>query len=166
MHKYHMQIEKIVYFSMVKTEQGKEGNWHRQMNRWYHRCKRRCTWYTVWRKLSLHRPSDEPTMCFLVASDEWKRKSSEDYSTGWSDDLSRDTVGLSDALFESRQRHAKTSSSAPDELTPWSRGSDGLSDGYEETNRDGLTRSPSAPDESTHRWCIASEQLCQRVFNG
>jgi hypothetical protein len=97
------------------------------MNRRYHRCKRRCTWYTAWRKLSLHRPSDEPTECFLVAPDEWKRKSSEDGRTGWSDGLSRDTVGLSDAVFEWRQRRAKTSSSAPDELMPWSRGSVGLS---------------------------------------
>jgi hypothetical protein len=73
--------------------------------------------------------------------------------------LSGDTVGLSDALFESRQRRAKTSSSALDELMPWSRGSVDLSDGYEETNRDGLARSPSAPDEPMHRLCIASEQF-------
>jgi hypothetical protein len=44
--------------------------------------------------------------------------------------------------------------------------SSGLSDGYEETNRDGLARSPSALDEPTHRRCIASEQLCQRISNG
>jgi hypothetical protein len=67
-------------------------------------------------------PSDEPTVHFLVASDKLQRKSSEDSSTGWSDGLSEDTVGLSDAQFESRQRHTKTKSSAPDEPTPWSRG--------------------------------------------
>jgi hypothetical protein len=108
-------------------------------------------------------PSDEPTVHFLVASDDLQRKSSEDSSTGWSDGLIEGTVGLSDAQFESRQRHAKTSSLAPDETTPWSRSNVGLFDGYEETNRDGLARSPSAPDEPTHRRCIASEQLCQRI---
>jgi hypothetical protein len=37
------------------------------------------------------------TIHFLVASDELQRRSSEDSSTGWSDGLSGDTVGLSDA---------------------------------------------------------------------
>jgi hypothetical protein len=69
-------------------------------------------------------------------SDELQRKSSEDSSTGWSDSLSEDTVGLSDAQFESRQRRAKTKPSAPDDPTPWSRGSVGLSDGLVKANRD------------------------------
>jgi hypothetical protein len=80
--------------------------------------------------------------------------------------MSEDTVGLSDAQFESRQRCAKTKSSAPDEPTPWSRGSVGLSDSRVEANRDDLTAGFSAPDEPTHRRCIASEQLCQRISNG
>jgi hypothetical protein len=46
------------------------------------------------------------------------------------------------------------------------RGSIGASDGHEETDRDVLARGPSAPDEPTHRQCNASEQLCQRIFNG
>jgi hypothetical protein len=52
--------------------------------------------------------------------------------------------------------------SAPDDPTPWSRGSVGLSDGRVEANRGDLDAGPSAPDDPTHRWCIASEQLCQR----
>jgi hypothetical protein len=108
-------------------------------------------------------PSDEPTVHFLVASDELQRKSNEDSSTGRSDGLSEDTVGLSDAQFESRQRHAKTESSAPDEPTPWSRGSISLSDGRVKANRDDLAAGSSAPDEPTHCRCIASEQLCQRI---
>jgi hypothetical protein len=108
-------------------------------------------------------PSDEPTIRFLVASDELQRKSSKDSSTGWSDGLSEDTVDPSDAQFESRQRHAKMKSSAPDEPTPWSRGSVGLSDGRMKPNRDDLAAGSSAPDEPTHHRCIASEQLCQRI---
>jgi hypothetical protein len=108
-------------------------------------------------------PSDEPTVHFLVASDELQRKSSEDSSTGWSDGLSEDTVGLFDAQFQSRQRCAKTKSSAPDEPMPWTRGSVGLSDGRVEANRDDLAAGSSAPDEPTHRRCIVLEQLCQRI---
>jgi hypothetical protein len=85
------------------------------------------------------------------------------FSTGWSDSLSEDTVGLSDAQFESRQRHAKTKSSTPDDLTPWLRGSVGLSDGRVKANRGDLVAGSSAPDDPTHRRCIASEQLCQRI---
>jgi hypothetical protein len=92
-------------------------------------------------------PSDDPTVHIIDASDELQRRSSEDSSTGWSDGLSGDTVGLSDAWFESRQRRTKTDSLAPDEPTSWVRGSVSLSDGLEETNRDVLTRSPSAPDD-------------------
>jgi hypothetical protein len=47
---------------------------------------------------------------------EWT-KAAKDSSTGWSDGLSGDTVGLSDAQFESRQRRAKTRALAPDEPT-------------------------------------------------
>jgi hypothetical protein len=55
-------------------------------------------------------PSDEPTVHFLVSSDELQMKSSEDSSMGWSDDLSEDTVSLTDAQFELIQRRAKTKS--------------------------------------------------------
>jgi hypothetical protein len=92
-------------------------------------------------------PSDEPTVLFPDAPDELQRRSSKPSSTGWFDGLSEDTVGLSDAQFESRQRRAKTTSSAPDEPTPWVRDSIGLSDGHEAAYRDVLARSPSAPDE-------------------
>jgi hypothetical protein len=71
------------------------------------------------------------------------------------------TVGLSNAQFESIQRRAKTKSSAPDDPTPWS--SVGLSDGRAKANRDDLVAGSSAPDELTHHQCIASEQLCQRI---
>jgi hypothetical protein len=90
-----------------------------------------------------------------VAEEEQRRS-----STGWSDE---DTVGLSDAKFESWQRCAKTKPSAPNDLTTWSRGSVGLSDGRVEANRVDLDAGSSAPDEPTHRRCIASGQLCQRI---
>jgi hypothetical protein len=54
-------------------------------------------------------------------------------------------------------------SSAPDDPTPWSRGSVGLFDGRVKANRDDLAAGSSAPDEPTHRRCIASGQLCQRT---
>jgi hypothetical protein len=57
----------------------------------------------------------------LVASDELQKKSSKDSSTGLSDGLSGDTVGLFDAQFEFIQRRAKMKPSAPDDPTPWSR---------------------------------------------
>jgi hypothetical protein len=79
------------------------------------------------------------------------------------DGLSEDTVGLSDAQFESRQRRAKKKSSAPDDPMPWSKGSIGLSDGRVKANRDDLAAGSSAPDEPTVCRCIASEQLCQRT---
>jgi hypothetical protein len=104
------------------------------------------------------------TVHFLVASDELQRKSSEDSSTRWSDGLSEDTIGLSDAQFESRQRRAKTKPSAPDDLTPWSRWSVDLSDGRVKANRGDLVAGSSAPDDPTHCRCIASEQLCQRIL--
>jgi hypothetical protein len=75
------------------------------MNRRYHRCKRWCTWYTAWRNLSLHTQSDEPTVRFLVAPDEFKRKSSEDGSTGWSD---RFEWGHSQCIRRLVQIRAKT----------------------------------------------------------
>jgi hypothetical protein len=75
-------------------------------------------------------------------------------------------VGLSDTQFESRQRRAKTKSSAPDEPTPWLRGSVGLSNGRVEATKDVLTAGSSTPDEPTHCRRNASEQLCQRIFNG
>jgi hypothetical protein len=74
-----------------------------------------------------------------------------------------DTVGLSDTQFEFIQRRVKKKSLAPDDLTPWSRGSVGLSDGRVKANRDDLVTGSSAPDDPTHRRCIASEQLCQRT---
>jgi hypothetical protein len=73
---------------------------------------------------------------------------------------------VTDAQFETRQRRAKTKPSAPDEPTPWSRDSVGLPDGHEVAYIDILAKRPSAPDEPTHRYCIASEQLCQWIFNG
>jgi hypothetical protein len=99
---------------------------------------------------------DELTVHFVDAPDEMQRKSSEDSSTGWYDGLSEDTVGLSDDQFESRERHAKTKSSAPDEPTPWSRGSVGQSDGRVKATRDVLAAGSLAPNEP----------LCQRIFNG
>jgi hypothetical protein len=54
-------------------------------------------------------------------------------------------------------------SSAPDDPTPWSRGSVGLSDGRVKANRDDLVAGSSAPDDPTHRRCITLEQLCQRI---
>jgi hypothetical protein len=138
----------------------KEKKRHRRMNRRYlyrkRRCNRRTSWYTG-ETLGTVGWTDGP---FLVASDELQGKSSEDSSTGWSDGLSEDTVGLSDAQFESRQRRAKTKPSAPDDPTPWSRGSVGLSDGRVEANRDDLVAGSSAPDDLADRRCIASEQLC------
>jgi hypothetical protein len=44
--------------------------------------------------------------------------------------------------------------------------SNGSSDGRVKANRDGLAARSLAPDESTMRRCNASEQLCQRIFNG
>jgi hypothetical protein len=89
--------------------------------------------------------------------------SSEASSTGWSDGLSVDTVGLSDAQFEFIQRRAKTKPSALDDPTPWSRWSVGLSDSRVKANRGDLDAGSSALDDPTYRRCIASEQLCQRI---
>jgi hypothetical protein len=50
-----------------------------------------------------------------------------------------------------------------DDLTPWSRGSVSLFDGRVEAIRGDLDAGSSAPDDLTHRRCIASEQLCQRI---
>jgi hypothetical protein len=111
-------------------------------------------------------PSDEPTVQFLVAPDELQRKSSEHSSTKWSNGQSEDTVGLSNAQFESRQRRDKTTSSALDEPTPWVGDSVGLSNGHEAAYRDVLSVGSSAAHEPTHRRCHVSEQLCQRIFNG
>jgi hypothetical protein len=41
--------------------------------------------------------------------------------------------------------------------------SSGSSDGRVKANKDGLAAGSSTPDELTHRRCIASEQLCQRI---
>jgi hypothetical protein len=57
-------------------------------------------------------------------------------------------------------------SSAPDDQTPWSKGSVGLSNGRVKANRDDLATGSLASDEPTHRGCIASEQLCQQSCNG
>jgi hypothetical protein len=154
--------------SRVKTEQEKEKKRQRRMNRRYLYYKRRCNRRTSWfkgRNPRHHQMNRRST--FLVVSDELQRRSSEDSSTGWSDiRLSGDTVGLSDTQFHSRQRRAKTKSSAPDDPTPWSRGSVGLFDGRVEANRDDFVTGYSAQDYLTHRPCIASELLCQRIFNG
>jgi hypothetical protein len=133
------------------------------MNRRYlynkRQCNRRTSWYSG-ETLGTVGWTDRP---FLVASDELQRKSKEDSSIGWSDSLSGDTVSLSDAQFESRQRRAKKKSSAPDDPTPWSRWSVDLSDGRVKANRGDLDAGSSAPDDPTHRGCIASKQLCQRT---
>jgi hypothetical protein len=92
--------------------------------------------------------------------DELQRKSKEDSSTGWSDSLSGDPVGLSDAQFEFIQSRAKTKPSAPDDPTPWSRWSVGLSDGQLEANSGDLSASdhPTVPfsvDVSQQLvWCL------------
>jgi hypothetical protein len=144
--------------SRVKTEQKKEKKRHRRMNRRYQyskrRCNRRTSWYTGWNPR--YRRMNWRSI-FLVASDELQRKRSEDSSTGWSDSLSGDTVGVSDAQFESRQRRGKTKPSASDDQTPWSRWSVGLSDGRVEANRGDLDAGSSTPDELMHGRCIASE---------
>jgi hypothetical protein len=82
-----------------------------------------------------------------------------DDPTVWSED----TVGLSDAQFESRQRRTRMKSSAPEDPTPWSRGSVGLSDGRVKANRCDLVAGSLAPDEPMHRQCTTSEQLCQKI---
>jgi hypothetical protein len=77
--------------------------------------------------------------------------------------MSMDTIGLSNTQFEFIQRRAKKKSSAPDDPTPWSRGSVGLSDGRVKANRDDLVAGSSTLDDPTHRRCIESELLCQRI---
>jgi hypothetical protein len=49
-----------------------------------------------------------------------RSKEVEDNSIEWTDGPIGSTVGLSNDQFETRQRHTKTDSVAPDELTPWS----------------------------------------------
>jgi hypothetical protein len=124
----------------------KEGKIHRRMNRRYHQCiASEHLVHCATTGINLI-PSNELTVPFLVASDELQRKGSEDSSTRRSDGLSEDIVGLSDASFESRQRRAKTKSSARKEPTPWSRGSVGQSDGRMEATRDVFAAGSSAPD--------------------
>jgi hypothetical protein len=53
-------------------------------------------------------------------------------------------------------------SSAPDEPTPWLRGSVGLSYGRVEATKDVLAAGSSAPNDPTECRSMASEQLCQR----
>jgi hypothetical protein len=60
---------------------------------------------------------DDPIVKFLDVPDELQRRCSEVSSTGLTDGLCGDTVGLFDASFESRQRRTKTGASAPDEPT-------------------------------------------------
>jgi hypothetical protein len=71
--------------------------------------------------------SDERAAHILVASDELLSWSREDRSTRWTDGPLDRTIGLSDDQVWTRQRCAKTNTSAPDEPTPWSRESIGLS---------------------------------------
>jgi hypothetical protein len=63
--------------------------------------------------------------------------------------MSGDPFGLFDAQFEFMQRRVKTKPSAPDDPTPWSRGSVGLSDSQLKSNRGDLDARPSAPDDPT-----------------
>jgi hypothetical protein len=71
------------------------------------------------------------------------------------------TPSVYPTLSLNQDRRAKMKSSAPDEPTPWSRGSVGLSDSHVEATRGVLVAGSSAPDEPTHHRCNASEQLCQ-----
>jgi hypothetical protein len=98
---------------------------------------------------------------FLDAPDELQRWSSEVSSTGWTGDLSGDTIDLSDASFESRQRHAKTGASAPDELTAEQQ----FIQRSRRWDNKVLVRSHLAPDDRTHRRYIALEQLYQQICN-
>jgi hypothetical protein len=96
--------------------------------------------------------SDEPTVPFLVASDELEKRSREDSSVGWTDSPLEGTVGLSGGCVWTRQRGAKTKL----KHRMSRRVSSGWSDGRVEANRDVLAAGSSAPDEPTHRWCNAS----------
>jgi hypothetical protein len=67
-----------------------------------------------WNQLA---PLDEPTVHFIVASDELQRRSSEVNSVGWTDNPLEWTVGLSGDQVWTRQRRAKIRVVAPDEWT-------------------------------------------------
>jgi hypothetical protein len=121
----------------------KEGNWYRRMNRRYHRCKRPCTWYTTWRKLNSHRPLDEPTVCFLVAPNEWKRQRSRRQKHRM---IRRSERGYRRSIRRLVWMNTETHQ---DEAfsTGWTdamiRGSVGLSDGYEDAYSKGLAKRPN-----------------------
>jgi hypothetical protein len=73
------QNEKIIYFSRVKTVEENEKKGHRRMNRRYLEVSVGANvgvLSTLRRGLSQLAPSDEPTVHFLHASDEWKKQSS------------------------------------------------------------------------------------------
>jgi hypothetical protein len=52
-------------------------------------------------------PSDDPTVPFLVASDELEKKGRKDSSVGWTDGPLEGTVGLSGGKIWTRQRRTK-----------------------------------------------------------
>jgi hypothetical protein len=74
------QNEKIVYFSRVKTEKRKEKKRHCWMNRRY--LEGSVSVYvgalgTLHEGRTQHAPSDEPTVWFLHASDDWEKQSNK-----------------------------------------------------------------------------------------
>jgi hypothetical protein len=90
------------------------------MNRWYHRC--------IASKHLVHRAttgvnlilSDEPTVPFLVVSDELEKRSREDSSVGLTDSPLEGTIGLSVVVFEqdrdAPRRSLKHRMNTPDNL--------------------------------------------------
>jgi hypothetical protein len=117
---YHEHVKLLIAKITRCRRKEKKGKRHRRMNRRYPRKKHRCTWYTTQKaKRNWHRRMNRWSifqLCRMIG----RRRAAEDSSTRWFYGVSGDTVGLSDAWFESRQRRAKTDSSAPDEPTPWS----------------------------------------------
>jgi hypothetical protein len=98
-------------------------------------------------------PSDEPTIHFLVASDELQKRR-KDSSVGWTDGPLEGTVGLSDDQVQTRQRRAKIHVVAPDEPAGLQRCIRRLRGSYQR----GFGR-----EVFSTGWCDgASEQLCQR----
>jgi hypothetical protein len=108
-------------------------------------------------------PSDDPTVDILDVPDDLQRKSSEDSSNRWSDGLSEDTIGLSDAQFESRQRRANTTSSAPDEQRL---GLEIASVYLTVMKKPTETFWRQVLQHRMIRRTVGVEQLCQQIFSG
>jgi hypothetical protein len=129
---YHGHVRLLIYFEAISDgmlsmlswskdpswrREEKEGKRHHRMNRQYHQCMTlehlvHCA--TTGVNLT---PSDEPTVSFLVASDELEKRSREDSSIGWTDGPLEWTVGLSGGRVWTRQRRAKMKPEALDEPT-------------------------------------------------